>query len=109
MKRDDWEVFLESFSYKNRTMKMSVVENLCVALTKVGCRQRWWQAFLSLNPFSWIKSEHSWYICGLFNDVRMLPVAAALSESIAYFISGDGDVVASLVNTFCQKPVPTQA
>ena len=57
MKRGDWEVFLESCIHKNRIMKISVVENLCVALRKGGYRQRWSQALLSLYPFSWIKSE----------------------------------------------------
>lgn len=84
MKRGDSEAFEESGSHKNWMKKLSMVENWCVALRKGGRGQRWSQALLSLYPFAWLKlSGHFWYICGLFDDVCVLPMTSALSESIA--------------------------
>lgn len=111
---------------------MSVAEDLCVALRKGRCGQRWSQACFSLYPSSWLKFlGHFWYVCAFFDDVRMLPMTSVISESMAYFISGvsgyhllmavqsgvsdvprdsSGDMVASWVNThLAKRPVPTQA
>jgi len=67
-----------------------------------GYGQRWNQALLSLYPFFWLKlSRHFWYMCGLFFDVWMLSMTAAMSESVAYFISAVSGYRLLLAHQLC--------